>query len=513
VAGVYLPLAGGTLTGALNGTTATFTGNIRKITSGASDYTELQSDGVYATATDLYLFAPSGRFVSIYAGGAEVLRIASNAAASFSSSVTANSFVKSGGTSSQFLKANGSVDSNTYLTSASVSGVYLPLAGGTLTGALNGTSASFSSTVTAYGNAATSSSFNAYNSSGISGIAQYYQDFGNGAGFVAGRILRGNGASGLEANGLNIDNHTGFKVRLNQLGGSGGVFTIDGGNVAINTTSANIAGYGGARVITLQASIQPIIELVGSTYNAGDVYGGGAISFRNTSAAVGLIGTENKVGNQGELVFYTNDGTTFSKRMTILPGGNVGINTTTPGERFEVNGSIKAIGRTVLATQVGGLTMSYESGIGYIESWNSSPIVTAAYNYIAWNTSGSERMRITSGGAIAIKGFSTNSLASGLIENSNSSFAFYATEGGNTTKDFVLAVGGSGGAGNMTLKANGNMEMNIGSIKTGEPDTGWGRAAIKIGASVSGAAFNVTRYLPVSVDGTIYYINLNSSTP
>ncbi len=52
-----------------------------------------------------------------------------------------------------------------------------------------------------------------------------------------------------------------------------------------------------------------------------------------------------------------------------------------------------------------------------------------------------------------------------------------------------------------------------GSIKTGEPDTGWGTAAIKIGASVSGTAFNVTRYLPVSVDGTVYYINLNSSTP
>jgi hypothetical protein len=35
-----------------------------------------------------------------------------------SGSVTANSFVKSGGTSSQFLKADGSVDNNTYLTSS-----------------------------------------------------------------------------------------------------------------------------------------------------------------------------------------------------------------------------------------------------------------------------------------------------------------------------------------------------------------------------------------------------------
>ena len=49
--------------------------------------------------------------------------------------ITADSFVKSGGTSAQFLKADGSVDSNTYATTSSL-GSYLPIAGGTLTGAL-----------------------------------------------------------------------------------------------------------------------------------------------------------------------------------------------------------------------------------------------------------------------------------------------------------------------------------------------------------------------------------------
>ena len=55
------------------------------------------------------------------------------------SSVTALSLIKSGGTSSQFLMADGSVN-----TSVLPSGAYLPLTGGTLTGALSGTSASFS---------------------------------------------------------------------------------------------------------------------------------------------------------------------------------------------------------------------------------------------------------------------------------------------------------------------------------------------------------------------------------
>ena len=80
-------------------------------------------------------------------------------------SVTGSSFIKTGGTSSQFLKADGSVDSNTYLTSSAISDMatqtwvgqqgfltssslsgyatetwvgnnYLPLTGGTLTGEL-----------------------------------------------------------------------------------------------------------------------------------------------------------------------------------------------------------------------------------------------------------------------------------------------------------------------------------------------------------------------------------------
>ena len=51
--------------------------------------------------------------------------------------ILASSFIKSGGTSSQFLKANGSVDSNSYsLSSHNHDGTYLKLSGGTLSGPL-----------------------------------------------------------------------------------------------------------------------------------------------------------------------------------------------------------------------------------------------------------------------------------------------------------------------------------------------------------------------------------------
>jgi len=79
-----------------------------------------------------------------------------------SGNVTAVSLIKSGGTSTQFLKADGSVDSNTYLTTSSASSTYVPYTGATGTvnlnaqtltnvGALSGTSATFSSSVQATG--------------------------------------------------------------------------------------------------------------------------------------------------------------------------------------------------------------------------------------------------------------------------------------------------------------------------------------------------------------------------
>jgi hypothetical protein len=65
----------------------------------------------------------------IYIGqsGSANLTIATTGAATFTNSVTAASFVKSGGTSSQYLMADGSVTTGT-------SGAYLPLSGGTMTG-------------------------------------------------------------------------------------------------------------------------------------------------------------------------------------------------------------------------------------------------------------------------------------------------------------------------------------------------------------------------------------------
>jgi hypothetical protein len=131
----YLPLTGGTLTGDLNGTSASFTNasgafiGVTATTTDATGSARLRVASTGGNINDFSSFSAShpvranqawiggdgnSTVTVLQAGGIEFLRGASTGAATFSSSVTANSFIKSGGTSSQFLKADGSVDSTTY---------------------------------------------------------------------------------------------------------------------------------------------------------------------------------------------------------------------------------------------------------------------------------------------------------------------------------------------------------------------------------------------------------------
>jgi len=68
-----------------------------------------------------------------------------------------------------------------------------------------------------------------------------------------------------------------------------------------------------------------------------------------------------------------------------------------------------------------------------------------------------ERLRITSAGALIFQGANTTANLGAAFENSSSLFAIYATEGAGLTKDILIQSGGSGSAPNMTFKANGNL--------------------------------------------------------
>jgi hypothetical protein len=170
-----LGLASGSATGALSSTdwntfnnklsTATaastyvpYTGATGNVTLGTNSLTAGVGSFASSGGSDTFTInhsSGSGIALNITKGGnGEGLYINKTSgtgnAATIIGTLNATTLVKSGGTSSQFLKADGSVDSSTYLTTSAASSTYLPLAGGTLTGALSGTSATFSGTSGAF---------------------------------------------------------------------------------------------------------------------------------------------------------------------------------------------------------------------------------------------------------------------------------------------------------------------------------------------------------------------------
>ena len=148
----YLPLSGGTMTGAIDCGSLN-TGSYRLWNDGIEF--EYGTDARYANSL----------FIGRERSGYEIMFTARGGGSVGTTikidSVTSDSFVKNGGTSDQFLKADGSVDGNTYITASALTdyatkswvtsqlgsyatqswvttqlGGYLPLTGGTLTGDL-----------------------------------------------------------------------------------------------------------------------------------------------------------------------------------------------------------------------------------------------------------------------------------------------------------------------------------------------------------------------------------------
>jgi hypothetical protein len=104
--GAFLPLSGGTLTGNLNGTTATFSSNGSSNTFNIN-HTSGSGHGLEITKAG----NGEGIIVNKTSGSGNAVTI--------TGTLNATTLVKNGGTSSQFLKADGSVDATTYVSDTS----------------------------------------------------------------------------------------------------------------------------------------------------------------------------------------------------------------------------------------------------------------------------------------------------------------------------------------------------------------------------------------------------------
>ncbi len=332
-----------------------------------------------------------------------------------------------------FVKVSGttvSYDNSTYLTTASATSTYLPLSGGTLTGALSGTSATFSGAI--QGNGLT-----LLNSSGT--YANWYV-----SSYLIGRI--GN----VDTNDMYYDstfggNHIFRTGTLGTTSPSNKMIITSYGNVGIGTTSPS------EKLVVKVATNQNLEIRQASSLGAYNGIGLDALNdARNTVVDLVLRGTNLSLISSGAtpMILATNS----TERMRITSGGNVGIGTQNPTS---------------------------------ISTYTTLEIRGATGGGVKIGKTGFSQFNIQQDGTDAY----FNNVANGAMY-------FYTND-----------------AERIKITSGGNVEINTGSIKTGEPDTGYGRAAFKIGTRQSGTATDSGGYIPISIDGTVYFINLYTSTP
>jgi hypothetical protein len=383
----YLPLAGGTMTGAIIGTTSTFTN------AGSGIGVEITNS---STGDGLKINHSAGRALNIQSTGANFGIIINNSIASTSIPFT----IQKQGTNVVTMTDAGAL---------------------TIAGALGGTSASFSGDVTigAASQLYLTSGDLRYNSNAGFGIVT--QNGGRLVSIQNGALGVNGAATFSNIATINNADQSGARLVISNTGSGGQAVNLVAGNPNVDNTGFSIA-YGNTNFLrfdssgaaTFSSSVTAPSLLI--TNSAGLVIqpttttNQGYLTVVNASGS-NIFGIDNSTGsvlgngaysrfiyNTGAypLDFYTN----AILRARITSGGNVLIGTTTDnGSKLQVEGSVTAT--TFTATDIeSGVSANYYSPY----SGGSSSILRFLYGSsgsVIWNNGG-VKMTLTSAGNLTI---------------------------------------------------------------------------------------------------------------
>ena len=335
---------------------------------------------------------------------------------------------------------------------------YLPLTGGTLTGALSGTSATFSSTVRPASNLGSDLGTSSFRWAEMWGYTLNL----NGGTTVQPRITIARGSDDTNQNMLLGFNNITLQ-RLNVPLASGQTdFSIvqqgsDGSRTPFNISSTATATF-------QTTGNNGIINIGGSTF----------YSQLETNSTLGGLKIKSIWGGANSGIIQFINGTAENVRMHIADNGNVGIGTTdTFGTKLRVEGGELRVTTTNL-----GVAMYRTGSIGEIAAydWGGGAFVPLSYQASEhrFGIAGTERMRITSGGNVCI-GLTASNLRLGVrgADTGSSNFTFYADNGASqlfsVRNDGVINTGSASGSPyNRTTGSAGNLFVDFdGSLYRG----------------------------------------------
>ena len=454
-----------------------------------------------------------------------------------------------------FVKISGttiSYDNSTYLTTASASSTYLPLAGGTLTGSLNGTSAGFSSSVTAvsgvYIQAANNSDLPFINFSNNGGVYNWGRIGGLLQGDGDGSLYFQTKLGGSLGTRLTISS-TGAATFSSTLSATTGYFS---GNVVIDNTSlnnpkflqfdANInsganavlgdirwynkqwdasikaqivaltdtditngrlsfrTGTDGVNAIerlrisstgasTFTSTVTAVTNLrVNSTGATGSAYS--AVLINSPAVTWNIVNDDN--GGDGDLRFY-NDSLASDAIRIKRSNNNVGVNTPTPLEKFSVTGNAHIAG-------VGNGLYFDTDGSGRAVG----QYVSNLYEFHIVNGRGNSAKFVLGNGSISLGTTSTTQFSintsSGVVTFSNGQTGGYvrrdsgyvnetAVISENRTAYFLYKYSGDGNGSSSTT-------FNITGLSTANGT--WADISLRVRKDATGSAINTVGYIQIN---------------
>lgn len=266
---------------------------------------------------------------------------------------------------------------------------------------------------------------------------------------------------------------------------------IDGsGNVGIGTSSP------GVKLQVAQASVGALgaqfalhnntTSTVGNAVEISLLTDQGASPSGIRNARIRAV-NENAGTGAANMQFWTWNGSTDAERMRISTDGNVGIGTSSPTTKLQVNGGIAVQGITT-PTSGAGMELLWDGAQSVVQSYNRT---SAAYqplwldgSFVRFNTAGTERARIDSSGNLNL-GTTAGTSRLNIAGNTSEIFTFGAASAGSNYGVFRNQAGtaygiiGGGGGGALSggattdfaIRSENNLLFAIGNTERARIDS------------------------------------------